>query len=188
MKNMSLLLLIGAMTLAWTNMILFDQENYEPQQGKMIGAKAPETKQRMERFIGEIINKGKIHLIDEMVADDYAAKSLGDESFRFEGREALKHGILEAHFNHPGFNLPLVEYIAYDNRMVIYWPGGDILEGGIPLSDSNAPIGNYGIAIFCFEDGLLKTTYFMRCTYSGFDRTPSVTEPFGESHPFKGRF
>lgn len=175
MKQASLLLLIGSLGFAWLNMMMTETESKNFKTQKFIGEHAHETKARLDAIIEEVLNKGITENIDTYVAEDYLAQSLSDHSFRFEGRAQFKEAILRTHFEIPGYRFHYEEFLAYDERIVIFWPNGKIYPGGIPAISEGPPHGDYGIAIFSFEDGKLDRSYFMKCSQTVYDTSPQIT-------------
>lgn len=162
MRHVSLLLLVGTMGFAWLNMTLLEWPQSESRLHTLHGPNAHVTEAAMERFLKEALSQGQTARVDELVSEFYVAKSLHNDAILIEGREALKKAITKARLEFPEFELMLTDYSVYDTRDVFYWPGGELLAGGIPLMDPDARSGMYGIAIFCFEDGVLNQAYFNR--------------------------
>lgn len=165
MKQLSILFLIGSVVLGYANIHLNQLDGENIRARVYIGDQAQQAKARLERVIDEVYNKGRMEMIPELFSDSFVTRSVLDDEIYYEGTEPLREGLIKTHIYRPDFKIEIDEWIAYDNRVVFFWTGGELLEGGIPLIDMDAQPGNYGIAIFCFDDeGKVSQNFFMRCT------------------------
>lgn len=174
MKQASLLLLIGSLLFAWLNLFMTEQESGHVNTQKYVGQNAEKTKAQLDSIIEEIVNKGITENIEQFVAPDYVAQILENPSFRFEGIAQLTQAILQVHFHEPGYQWQYDEFWAYNDRVVFRVPGAEVYPGGIPKVNKHPEQGRYGLAVFNFEHGLLKRTYFLRCQPAEFEGAPET--------------
>lgn len=165
MKQLSMLFLLGSIALGYANLHLTQLDQQDTRAQVYIGDKAQLTKARLERVIDLVYNKGRLELIPELFSDSFVTSSVNGEGIEYAGTEPLRKGLTKTHIYRPDFHIEIEEWIAYNDRVVFFWQGGELLEGGIPLVNPDAPNGHYGIAIFCFDDeGKVNRNYFMRCS------------------------
>jgi steroid delta-isomerase-like uncharacterized protein len=113
---------------------------------------AEENKTIVRRVFDEVINKGDLNVVDEVIASDYVYRSPGSPELR--GPEGFKQLIMMYRSAFPDLHLDVDELIAEGNTVVSRWTGRGTHEGefmGIPPTGKQVSVT--GVVISRFAGG-----------------------------------
>jgi steroid delta-isomerase-like uncharacterized protein len=74
------------------------------------------NKQVVGRFIEEVLNQGRIELVDELVAEDFVGRWIGREQ---QGREAVRTFAGRQRRESPDWHIQVEQVIAEDDMVVV---------------------------------------------------------------------
>jgi SnoaL-like polyketide cyclase len=78
------------------------------------------NKQKVRLFIEAVMNEGRLELIDELVAADYAGQ-IPCSGRRVAGRDELRQVLAAGRQKHPDLMIKIEDEIAEDDRVVLRW-------------------------------------------------------------------
>ena len=103
-------------------------------------------------FYEEILNQGKLDLIDEMFAPDFVCHP-GELDTKVPGREPFKVVITRLKTSFPDLYFTIEDTVSEDNRLVARWTmEGTHLSDLDGISATGKRIKGYGITIFRVEE------------------------------------
>jgi steroid delta-isomerase-like uncharacterized protein len=113
---------------------------------------AEENKTIVRRVFDEVINKGDLNVVDQVIASDYVYRSPGSPELR--GPEGFKQLITMYRSAFPDLHLDVDELIAEGNTVVSRWTGRGTHKGelmGIPPTGKQVSVT--GVVISRFAGG-----------------------------------
>jgi predicted SnoaL-like aldol condensation-catalyzing enzyme len=78
------------------------------------------NKQKVRQFIEEVLNDGRLELIDELVAKDFIGR-LGCVAFALNGPDGVRRFVSHRRLACPDLYMKIEDQIAEDDRVVIRW-------------------------------------------------------------------
>jgi hypothetical protein len=78
------------------------------------------NKRKVRLFIEAVWNEGRLDLIDELIAADYAGHLRGPDK-QIRGREEMRDLVLSYRLAHPGLYVRIEDQLAEDDRVATRW-------------------------------------------------------------------
>jgi hypothetical protein len=78
------------------------------------------NKQKVRLFIEAVVNEGRLELIDDLVAADYAG-DIPCAKRRVIGPDELRELLIARRLTHPDLHIKIDDEIAEDDRVVLRW-------------------------------------------------------------------
>ena len=78
------------------------------------------NKQKVRQFIEEVLNEGRLELIDELVAKDFAGR-LGCVASALNGPDGVRRYVSYRRMTCPDLYIKIEDQIAEDDRVVTRW-------------------------------------------------------------------
>jgi SnoaL-like polyketide cyclase len=78
------------------------------------------NKQKVRQFIEEVLNEGRLELIDELVAKDFIGR-LGCVAFALNGPDGVRRFVSYRRMACPDLYMKIEDQIAEDDRVVTRW-------------------------------------------------------------------
>ena len=102
------------------------------------------NKQKVRLFIEAVVNEGRLELIDDLVAADYAG-DIPSAKRRVTGRDELRQLLIARRLTHPDLHIKIDDEIAEDDRVVLRWRA--TASSPRPPSTTDTPQCWFGISV-----------------------------------------
>ena len=129
------------------------------------------NKRKVRQFFDEVLNGGRVELVDELVAKDFIGV-LGCAPGTVTGPEGVRRFVSERRAARPDLYIKIEDQIAEDDRVVTRWRAISDARRSSPLADSVVPgEGWAGITIIRLLAGKQVDAH-TQCARSSGDRAP----------------
>jgi predicted SnoaL-like aldol condensation-catalyzing enzyme len=117
------------------------------------------NKRKVRRFFEEVLNDGRLELIDELVARDFVGR-LGRVASAVSGPAGVRRFVSDQRIAHPDLYIQIEDQIAEGDRVVTRWRAtGRALSSPVPAASAGLSPGCGGITIIRLLAGIQVDAY-----------------------------
>ena len=168
MKSVSILLFIGILSMAGIQTKIHDVSVPSTDVRILIGDHAQQTKEVFDKFVRVVLNQKETDAVKELFHQDFSMYHCRDTVPAIQGRDHFKQAVdalVDSCFSYQ-LDMNQIEFMAYNDRIAIFWEGGELLNNLVPKI--NPPVNThnkvipYGVAVYRFKEGKIAECRFWR--------------------------